>query len=159
MIKKIITLVLTSQLLFACSTMAPKNVLPPKVGLADAGLVEMGLFEQTYSLTLSLQNPNEVDIPITGMRYSVKVNDEEFATGVSDKEFTLQRLSNRTVATTIKGNLLKLAPKLGLKISDINKSNDTKIKYEISGEFTNSLGGPIPFSEVNEISISELMSR
>jgi LEA14-like dessication related protein len=79
---------LCALLLSACATLL-QQFDPPYVTLAGLELKEMGLFEQRYLLRLRIQNPNAVPLPIAGMNYSLAINDQQFARGVSNQSLTV----------------------------------------------------------------------
>ncbi|HKJ08394.1 MAG TPA: LEA type 2 family protein [Gammaproteobacteria bacterium] len=63
---------------------------PPQVTLIGLQLVEMGLFEQHYRLRLRLRNPNDFPLAVAGMQYALTVNEQPFATGVSDQRIDVK---------------------------------------------------------------------
>jgi LEA14-like dessication related protein len=63
------------------------------VTVASVNLIEASLLEQRFAFKLRIQNPNDMDIPVTGMSFEIILNDQSFAKGVSNKPVTLARLS------------------------------------------------------------------
>ena len=61
----------------------------PHVTLTDLRMLDMTLFEQRYGLKIRVQNPNPVELPITGMNFRLDVNDSELGRGVSDQPVTV----------------------------------------------------------------------
>jgi|ThiBioDrversion3_1041553.scaffolds.fasta_scaffold162428_2 LEA14-like dessication related protein len=68
--------------LAACSSL-PYNAVPPRVGVADVEVKSLGLFEQTFDVGLRVSNPNDFDITIEGLDFTLEVNGRPFASGVS----------------------------------------------------------------------------
>jgi LEA14-like dessication related protein len=69
-------------ILAACSGL-PFNAEPPRVGVADVTVKSLGLFEQTFDLGLRVSNPNDFDLTVEGLDFTLEVNGQPFASGVS----------------------------------------------------------------------------
>lgn len=69
-------------ILAACSGL-PFNAEPPRVGVADVAVKSLGLFEQTFDLGLRVSNPNDFDLTVEGLDFTLEVNGRPFASGVS----------------------------------------------------------------------------
>ncbi len=87
-----------------CSGMLRKPE-PPSVTLSDIQLQDMTLFEQRYQLQLRVQNPNDFDLPIEGLKCTLYINEREFATGVGASEVTVPRFGEALVAVNVVSNL------------------------------------------------------
>ena len=70
---------------------------PPEVTLADLQFQSAGLLEQRLGLVLRLRNPNEVDLPLDGLRVTLEIDGEPFATGLSNENVTVPALGEETV--------------------------------------------------------------
>lgn len=86
-----------------CASLAPK-VDPPHISLNDIKLKEVGLFEQRFTLTLRIQNPNDFALPIKGMDYEVFLNDQKFARGVSSDAVTVPALGEALTSVDVISN-------------------------------------------------------
>ena len=88
----------------------------PRVSLADLQLEQFGVFEQRYRLSLRVQNPNDVELPIAGMEFRLYLNDEEFAHGLSDQHVTLPAFGEQLVEVRVTsgiGGILGQIQRLG----------------------------------------------
>ena len=88
----------------ACATLS-QRLEPPRVSLAGLELEEIGLFEQRYRLRLRIQNPNDVELPIAGMAFSLYLNDEEFASGLSDRQTTVPPFGEALIEARVTSSL------------------------------------------------------
>lgn len=89
-------------LLTACATGHLRNLEEPRVTLVDVVSAEApGVFEQRYNVTLRIQNPNNVDLPLEGLNYTVFLNDREFARGVSRDHAVVPALGEEVVHVTV----------------------------------------------------------
>lgn len=72
---------------------------PPRVdvSITDLRLAQAGVLEQTYAMTLRVQNPHNFEIVADGLSFSVETNGKLFARGVSNESVVLPRLGEATV--------------------------------------------------------------
>ena len=70
---------------------------PPEVALADIQFRGAGLLEQRLGLVLRLTNPNEVELPLDGLRIKLEIDGEPFASGTSNENVTIPALGEETV--------------------------------------------------------------
>jgi LEA14-like dessication related protein len=90
---------LTILLLLLLSACAPKGPPPPRldVSISEINRVSIGMMEQTYSLVLRVQNPNNFDIETDGLSFDIETNGKPFARGVSNQSVAVPRLSETMV--------------------------------------------------------------
>lgn len=95
----------------ACAGLTQK-LEPPRVSLSGLEPEEFGLFEQRYLLRLRVQNPNDVELPIAGMDFHLYLNDEEFASGVSDQQVTVPAFGEQLVEARVTSSLAGIIEQL-----------------------------------------------
>lgn len=114
----------------ACQHRAPK---PPEywldVTLVDIRPGEMHLLEQTYDLTLRIQNPHNFDIDANGMRFTVDSNGKEFARGVGNQQSPIPRLGE----TVVKVKAVSDASRVAAQIGDWRNIATNGFSYRIYG--------------------------
>lgn len=93
-------------LLAGCTLLRMQGAEPPRVSITSLTLTDLSLFEQRFAVGLRLQNPNEFPLPITGFDYTLALNGEPFATGVSDQSVTVPALGEGEVVVYVSSNLL-----------------------------------------------------
>ena len=122
----------------------------PTVSLNNLQLIEATLFEQRYLLHLRIQNPNNFELPIAGMRYRLLLNGREFATGVSRDLDTLPAYGEQVVAVNIVSNLLRIYEQLR------NPTRNDSFSYALEGSISlQGLGPALPFSQRGEIPLQQ----
>ena len=84
----------------ACTTAAEEEILPPTIGLSDIRMIDSTGFEQQVELDLRLGNPNNFDIALEGLTFTLEVNESHFADGRSGAAVTLPRLGDAQVPVT-----------------------------------------------------------
>ncbi len=122
----LVILSVASSLLFGCTGL---RLQPPSVTLVSMNVLEASLFEQRFTFKLRIQNPNDRDIPVTGMSFEVHLNDQPFAKGVSNKPVNLPRLGEAVVEVTAVSDLSGIIR----QISELGKSNLSSLSYRIKG--------------------------
>ncbi|NLR75626.1 LEA type 2 family protein [Leeia aquatica] len=126
----------------------PKNLNPPKVSLADIEFGDFGLLEQKMVLTLRLQNPNNIDIPLDGLTTQLEVNGQALAQGSSRERVTLPRLGEATVRLNVTSNLSGLIKQLRL----LRSGQGQQLPYLLRGQaFIPQRSEPVPFEYQGEL--------
>lgn len=82
-----------------CALFGPQ-VAPPHVQLAGLEVVDGTLFEQRLHVELRVLNPNDFDLPLDGLRFELRVEDDVVARGVSNETLTVPRLGDALVPVT-----------------------------------------------------------
>jgi LEA14-like dessication related protein len=85
-------------LLFVCAC-GGRGERPPRVdvSITDLRLAQAGVLEQTYAMTLRVQNPHNFEIVADGLSFSVETNGKLFARGVSNEPVVIPRLGEAMV--------------------------------------------------------------
>ena len=145
--------------LSACSSINTLRQIvdPPTVSLVDVRLVSAGLLEQRYRLSLRVQNPNSVAIPINGMNYSVGLGGSEFARGVTASSFVLPAKGEDLVEIDVSTNLLDSAR----HVYALLKSGEDNVDYNLSGNVQVDLPfvKSMPFSRSGQVDLRDLNGR
>jgi LEA14-like dessication related protein len=101
----------------------------PSVQLQKVEVVRARLVEQEFLLHLRLDNPNDSDLPIRGMTFSLYLNDIKLADGESDVWATVPANGHRTLKIPLRTNLWsKLKP-----IAKMLEKHDQPIRYRFYG--------------------------
>jgi LEA14-like dessication related protein len=98
--------------LAACAGTGGGRFVPPQVTLADLNPRAFGLFEQRVALTLRVTNPNDRAFDIDGLRYTLTLNGQPFAAGVSRVRAKVPRLGEAFIITEASVSTLNLLRQL-----------------------------------------------
>lgn len=90
----------------ACVT--PQSVAPPHIALENVRLLEARGLIQMVRVDLMVSNPNDFDIPLTGLDFSITVNGRDFAQGLSNAAVTLPRHGHATVPVEVAISMLSV---------------------------------------------------
>lgn len=137
--------------LAACSSLRG-DIEPPRVSLNNVQLVNAGLIQQTFRLTLRVQNPNGIPIPIRGMNYAVKLSGNDFASGVTPRSFTLPASGEEMVDIDVTTNILDV----GRQLMRILETRQQDIDYSLSGKVQVDLPfvKALPFSRAGTVNLN-----
>lgn len=141
---KALKLLLLTLLLVACATLSWQK---PEVTIADIQPGKSTLFEQTVTLTLRVQNPNNRALSAQGLTFDVAIAGEKLARGVSPQAIEVAPLSESLVTVE-----LHTSTRRWLKqIARLLERPDSALDYEISGQLQGLNGlGTLPFSSKGE---------
>ncbi|TVT75150.1 MAG: LEA type 2 family protein [Denitromonas halophila] len=137
--------------LAACASL-PLNMKPPEVSVSDLRLIDVGLLEQRFGLSLRVLNPNDAEIPVDGLSFTVELNGKPFAKGVSNQTVTVPRLSEAMLEVEAVSSLSGLLRQFGA----MSKGQE-RIDYRIHGTlYTGGLFGGVPFDQKGEVDFADL---
>ena len=138
-------------LMTACSTM-PKDFEAPRVHIADLTPKDMTLFEQRFDVKLRIQNANDADLNINGLRFEIELNDHEFANGMSGQRVTVPRFGSEVVDVEVFTTLASFLR----QVQELNTGAGQKVRYRLKGTaFVESPGTfKAPFDEKGEIELN-----
>jgi LEA14-like dessication related protein len=135
---------LVAMVLAACA-LAPK-LEPPGLSIVGVQIVSGDLFTQRLRLRVHVQNPNDRELPVKGLQYSIEVEGQQFASGESAASFDVPALGeaefDMNVTTNLTGALLKLAARG-------SNGPGQEVRYRLVGKVSLSRGlfRTIPFDE------------
>jgi LEA14-like dessication related protein len=134
--------------LAGCASLGPK-LTPPELSIVRVELVKSDLFEQRIRARMRVQNPNDRELAVRGLTYTIEVGGEEFGRGMSGSSFTVPAMGeaefDMTVTANVAGTLLKLAE----KAEKAGGRTPDSIDYRIVGKVSLDAGllRTIPFEE------------
>ena len=141
----------TTVLAAACSTM-PREFEMLRVHISDMTAKDVAVFEQRFDVKLRIQNPNDADFSINGLRFDIDLNDREFANGMSGQRVMVPRFGSEVVNVeifTTLGSFLR-------QLQRLNADGPRKVRYRLKGTaFVDSPGSfKAPFDENGEIDLN-----
>jgi len=82
----------------ACGLVPPIGLQAPKVTVADLSIRSLGLKEIRFALLLDARNPNDVDVPLSNLRFDLDLLGRPFASGAAlEPTVTLAAGATRSV--------------------------------------------------------------
>jgi LEA14-like dessication related protein len=138
-------------LVAACSTM-PRDFETPRVHITDMTAKDVAIFEQRFDVKLRIQNPNNTDLSINGLKFDIDLNDREFANGMSGQRVVVPRFGSEVVDVEVFSTLGSFLR----QIQSLNSGPPQKVRYRLKGAaFVDSPGiFKAPFDESGEIDLN-----
>ena len=103
----------------------------PAVELTSVEVTKMSLSGQTVLLGFRVYNPNPLPLPVKGIRYRVRLNDQEFAGGETDGRFSVPANGDGEFGISVNLDLMRSGPQLAMLLQ--NGAGDD-LRYELSGD-------------------------
>ena len=118
-------------MLGACAVM-PGQSTPPRVDLVGLQVVSLDMFEQRYRVRLRIQNPNDIDLPVNGLDFSIDLNGRRFASGVSGEAIVVPRYGEAVLNVNVSSNVFRVFEQLRA----IGSGKAERFSYRISGNIS-----------------------
>jgi LEA14-like dessication related protein len=137
-----VPILLLAVALSGCALFVPK-LQTPKLTIADIEVVKANFLQQELRVRMRVENPNDRNLPIQGLSYTVYLGGQEFATGVSDASFVVPALG------TAEFNMDVTANAAGALFAVFSKPRGQGIDYHMKGRVELSHGWlrSIPFEQ------------
>jgi LEA14-like dessication related protein len=135
-----IRLVTLTALLAACAT--AQKLEPPKVSIVRLQVVSAEVWVQHLKVRLQLHNPNDRDLPVTGVEYAVEIAGQNVGSGSYAESFVVPAHGDAEFDTNVTANLA------GALLRLLTHVPSTLVPYRLTGKITLGEGlGRIPFEE------------
>jgi LEA14-like dessication related protein len=101
---KLLPVLACAVLLSGCAGLGPR-LETPKLSIVSVELIKGDLFEQRLRARMRVQNPNDRDLAVKGLTYTIEVGGEEFGRGMSGSSFTVPRMGEAEFDMNVTANL------------------------------------------------------
>jgi len=124
----------------------------PSVDLTSVQLEKMSLSQQTFLLGFDVDNPNSFPLPIRAVEYTVRFDDEKFAGGATEGDFTVPARGQDDFTISVDLDFLSTASQLSALL---RRGVPETVNYELEGRLTVDIpfARPIPFSSSGVIDV------
>jgi len=146
--------VLLGIVLAACSTIRPE---PPQVQLSALEITDVSLSHANFLATLELYNPNEFDLEIKRIAFTLILNDVRIANGMSAKTFSIPAQANGMAEVRLTSSFLDL-----FRFTSNLRGRD-RVDFHLVGEVR--IGGPgllgttIPIERLGTLPLSGSLNQ
>jgi LEA14-like dessication related protein len=117
-------------LLAACSTMGSK-LEAPRVEVLGVQMLSTDMFAQRFKVRVKVVNPNDLELPVTGLEYTILMMGDSFAEGMSTESFVLPALGEAEFDMLVTTNFVS---SFGRLLSRVQGGKLENIDYEIAGK-------------------------
>lgn len=141
--KKLLPVLLASCVLTACASTGAL-ISAPSVDLTSVQLEKMSLSQQTFLLGFDVDNPNAFPLPVKAIEYRVWFDDEKFAGGATEGNFTIPERGRDDFTISVDLDFLSTAAQLS---SLLQRGVPDTVNYELEGRLTVDIpfARPLPF--------------
>lgn len=135
--------------LTACNALRPKLEVP-RLTLVRIAMTSSDIFNQQFLVRVSVENPNDRELPITGIDYKLFLEGDSFAEGVSNKPFTVPAKGDTEFDMTVRTNFVS---GIGRLMSRLNGRE--QVQYVVEGKVLTdiSMMKKIPFQEQGTVNL------
>ncbi len=128
-----------------------QKVVSPRVELQNVKILQAEGLMQRLEVQLLVSNPNDFDIPLTGLDFALRLNDLDFGTGLSNTRVDIPRLGQAVVPVEIRVSLFSVFQQIQAL------QNRTSLDYGIAGtvHLDHLLLGNVPFERKGSMSLQD----
>lgn len=144
-------------LLASCGLLPPLDLKSPRLSFAGLSVPSASLQEIDFLLTLSADNPNDVEVPLSNLQFELDLFGQPFAAGSArEPSLTLPRLGSREIPirfTVPTARLLEL-------VSRARSAESGRFEYRLRGS-ANWGSSPIriPFEKTGDLEALRQLPR
>ncbi|MDH5227555.1 MAG: LEA type 2 family protein [Gammaproteobacteria bacterium] len=140
-----------------CSSFGSK-LESPELSLVGIQMLSTDMFAQKFKVRVLVKNPNELEIPVRGIDYTIILMGDSFAEGVSNDKFLLPAKGEAEFDMVITTNFVS---SFGRLLSRVGGGKLQNLEYEIAGEVLVDKGmiRKVPFSHRGTVDISRALGQ
>ena len=131
-----------------CSSFGSK-LESPELSLVGIQMLSTDMFAQKFKMRVLVKNPNELEIPVRGIDYTIILMGDSFAEGVSKDQFLLPARGEAEFDMLVTANLAGTLLKIVERTRKAGGSPPTELSYRLRGEvkLDKSLLRTVPFDQ------------
>ncbi|MDH4362022.1 MAG: LEA type 2 family protein [Nitrospirota bacterium] len=99
----------------------------PEVLLVNIIPLDTTMFEQRLQVDLRVRNPNDFDLEVTGLDFTLHLNDQRLARGLTNKASTIPRLGDAVISVETTTSTLDVVRQF------LNLSQRQDVTYQVDG--------------------------
>ena len=143
--------------LAACTTLGP-DLRAPQLEVLAVQMLSTDMFAQRFKVRVKVQNPNDLELPVRGLEYTILMMGDSFAEGMSDQAFVLPALGEAEFDMLVTTNFVS---SFGRLLSRVQGGKLENIDYEITGKVMVDKGmvRKIPFNHRGTVDFSRAAKK
>lgn len=152
--RHLIGIAVVAAMLLGVGCAALTGVNAPRVNVSNVTPQDVTLFEQKFLVQLRIQNPNDFDLEVRGMTFSLDLNGKSFATGLSNRQVTIPRFGSELVEVEMFSGTAGILRQL----TGLTSRGQPKFAYRLRGKvyLEKPHSGSLAFDEEGEIELPML---
>ncbi len=143
--------------LASCSTFAPKLVAP-QLSLLGIQIMSADMFSQQFMVRVKVENPNDLEVAVSGLEYEIFLMGDSFAEGTSESSFVLPAKGEAEFDMIVKTNFVS---SLGRLVSRTGGGKLENVPYQVTGKLMLEKGvmRTIPFSHAGTVDFTKAKDK
>jgi LEA14-like dessication related protein len=117
-------------LLAACSSLGSK-LEAPSLELVGVQMLSTDMFAQRFKVRVKVTNPNDLELPVKGLEYTILMMGDSFAEGMANESFLLPAMGEAEFDMLVTTNFVS---SFGRLLSRVQGGKLENIDYEITGK-------------------------
>jgi len=117
-------------LLAACSSLGSK-LEAPSLELVGVQMLSTDMFAQRFKVRVKVINPNDLELPVKGLEYTILMMGDSFAEGMANESFLLPAMGEAEFDMLVTTNFVS---SFGRLLSRVQGGKLENIDYEITGK-------------------------
>jgi LEA14-like dessication related protein len=150
-------LVACAVLLAACTSLGSK-LEAPQLELVGVQMLSTDMFAQRFKVRVKVINPNDLELPVRGLEYTILMMGDSFAEGMSDQAFVLPARGEAEFDMLVTTNFVS---SFGRLLSRVQGGKLENIDYEVTGKVMVDKGmvRKIPFNHRGTVDFSRATKK
>jgi len=140
-----------------CSTLS-QNLVAPELSLVGIQMLSTDMFAQRFKVRVLVKNPNDLEIPVRGIEYTIILMGDSFAEGETTDRFVLPAKGEAEFDMLVTTNFVS---SFGRLLSRVGGGKLQDLHYEIAGKLQLDKGvmRTIPFNHQGTVDISRALGQ
>jgi LEA14-like dessication related protein len=142
-------------LLAACTSLGP-DLEAPQLEVVGVQMLSTDMFAQRFKVRVKVQNPNDLELPVRGIEYTILMMGDSFAEGMSAESFVLPARGEAEFDMLVTTNFVS---SFGRLLSRVGGGKLENIDYELAGKISVEKGmvRKIPFNHRGTVDFSRTL--
>lgn len=130
----------------------------PKLDVVGVQMLSTDMFAQRFTVRMHVQNPNDIELPVKGIDYTLLLMGDLFAEGTTNEPFVLPALGEAEFDMTVTTNFVS---SLGRLISRMGGGKLENVEYELAGTLLIDKGmvRKVPFNKKGTVDFTRAMGK
>ena len=140
-----------------CSTLS-QNLVAPELSLVGIQMLSTDMFAQRFKVRVLVKNPNDLEIPVRGIEYTIILMGDSFAEGETTDRFVLPAKGEAEFDMLVTTNFVS---SFGRLLSRVGGGKLQDLHYEVAGKLQLDKGvmRTIPFNHQGTVDISRALGQ
>ena len=102
----------------------------PRLSVVGASMLSADVFSQQFRVRIRAENPNDMALPVKSLDYTLFIEGQSFAQGVSEAAFVVPAKGDKEFELTVRTNFASSIARL---VSNLSMENRNTIQYTFAG--------------------------